>query len=68
VKLFRVLLPLAVMAFGFFVVTTEMQATPEMAKKEKTACKTCHVTPKEKPLNDVGKCYKTSKDLKTCKS
>lgn len=67
-KIIRILLPMAVVAFGFVVTTSSVTATPELAKKEKTACKTCHVSAKEKALNDVGKCYKESKDLKKCKS
>jgi hypothetical protein len=42
-----------------------------MAKKEKTACKTCHVnakvTKETKELTKVGTCYKGSKDMKKCK-
>ena len=70
-KLMRILLPIAVVAFGFAITTSNVTATPEMAKKEKSACKTCHVdmkpTKEAKGLNKVGDCYKGSKDLKTCK-
>lgn len=71
-KLMRILLPVAVVTFGFVITTSNVTATPEMAKKEKTACKTCHVnakvTKEDKALNKVGDCYKGSKDLKACKS
>jgi len=71
-KLMRVLLPIAVVAFGFIVTTSNVTGTVEMAKKEKTACKTCHVNAKvtneSKALNKVGDCYKGSKDLKSCKT
>lgn len=71
-KLMRILLPVAVVMFGFVVTTTSVTATPEMAKKEKTACKTCHVnakvTKEKKDLTKVGECYKGSKDLTKCKA
>ncbi|MBL8237506.1 MAG: hypothetical protein JNM66_08820 [Bryobacterales bacterium] len=71
-KLMRILLPIAVVAFGFVVTTTTVTATPDMAKKEKTACKTCHANAKvtkdtAKELTKVGTCYKGSKDMKKCK-
>lgn len=40
--------------------------TIEIAKKEKTACTTCHVNMGSKDLNDVGKCYQKKKSLKAC--
>ncbi len=71
-KLLRILLPIAVVAFGFVITTSTATGTMELAKKEKTACKTCHVeakpTKEAKDLNKVGGCYKSSKDLKSCKS
>ncbi len=71
-KLGRVLLPAAVVAFGFFVTTSDVSATPEMTKKEKTACKTCHDVAKptkEAPgLNKTGSCYKKGPDLAKCKA
>ena len=71
-KLMRILLPIAVIAFGFAVTTSNVTGTPEMAKKEKSACKTCHVnakvTKEKKDLNKVGDCYKGGKDLKSCKT
>lgn len=71
-KLMRIFLPIAVVAFGFFVTTSNVTGTVELAKKEKTACKTCHVnakvTKESKDLNKTGTCYKGSKDLKSCKA
>lgn len=71
-KLVRILLPAALVAFGFFVTTSTADATPDLTKKEKTACKTCHSVAKptkEAPgLNKVGECYQKSKDLAKCKS
>ena len=71
-KLMRILLPIAVVTFGFVITTSNVTGTVEFAKKEKTACKSCHVTVKvvtkeTKALNKVGDCYKNSKDLKSCK-
>jgi len=40
----------------------------KIAKKEKTACTTCHVKMGSKELNDVGKCYAKKKSLKACES
>ena len=40
----------------------------QIAKKEKTACTTCHVKMGSKDLNDVGKCYAKKKSLKACES
>lgn len=42
--------------------------TMKIAKKEKTACTTCHVKMGSKELNDVGKCYAKKKSLKACQS
>ena len=70
-KLMRILLPIAVVTFGFVITTSNVTGTVELAKKEKTACKSCHVTVKvtkeTKALNKVGDCYKKTKDLKSCK-
>lgn len=42
-------------------------AKPEYSKKEGNAkCTVCHVAMGKKDLNDVGKCYGKSKDLKAC--
>jgi hypothetical protein len=53
-KLFRYLAPAAVLAMGFLMTTTDVQANKDMAKKEKD-------------LNDTGKCYNEKKDLAACK-
>ena len=66
-KFVRMILPAAIVAAGFFATTQDVSATVELAKKEKAGCTSCHVKPKEKELNDVGKCYKESKNLKQCK-
>ena len=42
--------------------------TIEIAKKEKTACTTCHVKMGSKELTDVGKCYAKKKSLKACEA
>ena len=42
--------------------------TLEIAKKEKTACTTCHVKVGSKDLNAVGKCYEKAKSLKKCEA
>ena len=42
--------------------------TMEIAKKEKTACTTCHVKMGSKDLTDVGKCYEKKKSLKACEA
>jgi len=66
-KLIRMILPVVIVAAGFFAATQDAGATVEMAKKEKAGCTSCHVKAKDKELNEVGKCYKESKDLKQCK-
>jgi ferredoxin len=40
----------------------------EIAKKEKTACTTCHVKVGSQELNAVGKCYAKKKSLKACEA
>ncbi len=71
-KLIRILLPIAVVSFGFIMTTSNVTATPEFSKKEKTACKTCHDVAKPTKaapgLGKVGTCYKATPDLKKCKS
>lgn len=42
--------------------------TMQIAKKEKASCTTCHVKMGQKTLNDVGKCYQKTKDLKACEA
>jgi hypothetical protein len=71
-KFVRILLPVAVVSFGFFVTTSNVTATPELSKKEKTGCKTCHDIARPSKatpgLNKVGDCYKATPDMKKCKS
>lgn len=55
-----------VLAIAFMLSATLSFGKPEYTKKEKKACTTCHVTAKQKDLNDTGKCYHEKKDLKVC--
>ena len=57
------LVTLALAGFG----TTVMQGKPELSKKEKTGCVTCHAKAGSKDLNDVGKCYQKKGSLTDCK-
>lgn len=43
---------------GLFTAVPRSEAKPELSKKEKTACVTCHVKNGAKELNDKGKHYK----------
>ncbi|HZT69630.1 MAG TPA: hypothetical protein VFC10_07765 [Terriglobia bacterium] len=52
----------------FSLLSLSSFGTMEIAKKEKTACTTCHVKMGSKDLNDVGKCYQKKKSLKACES
>jgi hypothetical protein len=54
---------MSVLALGAFLATSVSYATPEITKKEKKPCTTCHVSAKEKDLNEVGKYYKEKKTL-----
>lgn len=57
----------AITAVALITTTATLSyAKPEYTKKEKKACTTCHSKPKDKELNDVGKCYGEKKDLKAC--
>lgn len=58
------------MALGVAISLSSLSSfgTIEIAKKEKTACTTCHVKTGSKDLNDVGKCYEKKKSLKACES
>ena len=71
-KLMRYILPIAVVSAGFLATTIPATGTMELAKKEKTSCKTCHVnvknTKESHDLNAVGTCYQKGKDLGKCKS
>lgn len=51
---------------GLLLTATMSFAKPEYSKKEKKGCIACHVSAKSKDLNDVGKCYKETPDLKKC--
>jgi hypothetical protein len=62
-KSFRLILGAVLTAAAFLVSSSLMFAMPEMTKKEKKPCTTCHITAKSKELNDVGKHYKEKKTL-----
>jgi|YelNatPaOPRAMG01_1025707.scaffolds.fasta_scaffold23184_3 predicted nucleic acid-binding Zn-ribbon protein len=62
-----VVFSVALVSFFSFLSITSF-GTVEIAKKEKTACTTCHVKMGSKELNDVGKCYQKKKSLKACES
>jgi hypothetical protein len=56
-----------VLCIGFLAASIQSYATPAIAKKEGNAkCVVCHVAAGKKDLNDVGKCYKDSKNLASC--
>jgi len=63
-RIFKLVLPAAVLLGGFLVCTSSIHATPDYAKKEKKACNYCHtkvVSDKAemaKSLNATGTCYK----------
>jgi hypothetical protein len=62
-KPFRKVL-LAVAALTAFVAGAgHSLANPDIFKKEKKPCVTCHVSAKSKELNEVGKYYKEKKTL-----
>jgi len=58
-KLFRILIALAILGGSMISVST---ATQQYAKKEGKSCKYCHsaMPPKADNLNDTGKCYKAN--------
>jgi hypothetical protein len=58
----------AFLAMGLMLTALSFHAlaTPEMTKKEKKPCTTCHVKTGTKDLNDVGKCYQEKKNLTDC--
>lgn len=62
----KLVLPAAVLSFGFFVTTSVSYAKKEYTAKEKVACAKCHVKPAAKDLNAAGKCYGEKKDWKAC--
>ena len=57
---------LMALAIGIGLSSISSFGTIEIAKKEKSACTTCHVKVGSKELNAVGECYKKSKNLKKC--
>ena len=63
----RLILGVALMGVAFLATNSITFATPEMTKKEKKPCGTCHVKAMPKKgddaLNDVGKYYKDKKSL-----
>jgi hypothetical protein len=66
-KAVKFVLPCCVLAAGMAVTSMQSFATPAIAKKEGgQKCTVCHVTMGKKDLNDVGKCYKESKNLASC--
>ena len=69
-KLFRFLIPAAIMCIGLTINVKPAQGKPEYTKKEKKACSVCHSSAKPtkevEALNAVGKCYKEKKDMAVC--
>lgn len=69
-KLFRFIIPAAIMCLGLTLNVKPSEAKMEYTKKEKKACATCHSSAKPtkeiEALNAVGKCYKEKKDLAVC--
>jgi hypothetical protein len=69
-KLFRFLIPAAIMCLGFTIGVKPVEGKPEYTKKEKKGCMTCHSSAKPtkevEALNAVGKCYKEKKDMTAC--
>ena len=64
-KIFVYTLILLIVVF-FFTFGRRVEAKPDYAKKEKTACTTCHIKLGKPELNDTGKCYEKSKYLAVC--
>jgi|WetSurMetagenome_2_1015567.scaffolds.fasta_scaffold1327009_1 hypothetical protein len=62
-KTLRLLFGILLMTAAFLASSSLSFATPEITKKEKKPCTTCHVTAKSKDLNNVGKYYKEHKSL-----
>ena len=56
-KIFKSVIPAAILTAGLWMSVTPSQAKPEYAKKEKKGCTYCHVTAGKKDLNDAGKYY-----------
>lgn len=66
-KPIKTLIAATALIVGLAINTIPSNAKPEFSKKEKTGCKTCHVTVKSKDLNDTGKCYQKEQSLTNCK-
>jgi hypothetical protein len=62
-KLSKLCLPSAVLVIGSMFLVSVSHATPEMQKKEKKPCTTCHIANGKKELNNVGKYYQEKKTL-----
>jgi hypothetical protein len=56
-KLLNLVIAASVLMGGLWIVAQPSYGTLEYAKKEKKGCIYCHVTAKEKELNDTGKYY-----------
>ncbi len=57
-RLWKVLLPVSIVATGLVVTTVPSQAKMEYSKKEKKGCTFCHVKAGSKDLNAAGTYYK----------
>ncbi len=67
-KYIRMMMPAALLAAAFLITSGISQATPDISKKEKKACTTCHEkgakpTKENTALNATGKFYKEKKTL-----
>jgi len=64
-KLFQVLIALAILSLSVISIST---AKPAYASKEGKKCTYCHVTAGKPDLNDTGKCYQANDhSLAKCK-
>ncbi len=59
----RCLAPASVLALGGWLMTSNVYASPDFAKKERRDCVYCHTTKTSRELNDAGKYYKKNKTL-----
>jgi hypothetical protein len=64
----KVVAPVVIFLAAMVGSSTMSYAKPEMTKKEKKPCITCHVAAKSKDLNDTGKCYKEKNTLAGCEA
>lgn len=58
-KLYQVLVALAILSGALFSISTS-SAKPAYAAKEHKKCIYCHTTAGKPELNDTGKCYKAN--------